>query len=106
MYTFIEGPIFTRDRERYLDDDEYAELQRFLGGQPDAGGLVPGSGGARKLRWGLQGRGKRGGARVLYYWADARGQIWLLLIYGKNVQENIAAETLRRLQEAFHGKDD
>jgi hypothetical protein len=106
MITFIETAVFARAREQYLDDFEFAELQQFLIRHPDAGNVVPGSGGVRKLRWAASGRGKRGGSRILYVWANARGEIWLLVMYGKNVQENIAPETLRRLKEAFHGNDD
>lgn len=106
MITFIETAVFARARQHYLDDEELSELQQFPIRHPDAGAVVPGSGGVRKLRWALLGRGKRGGARVLYFWASARGQIWLLVMYGKNVQEDIAPETLRRLKEMFHGKVD
>jgi hypothetical protein len=106
MITFIETAVFARAREQYLDDFEFAELQQFLIRHPDAGVVVPGSGGVRKLRWALPGRGRRGGARVLYVLANDQGEIWLLVMYGKNVRENIAPETLRRLKETFHGKDD
>ena len=106
MITFIETAVFARAREHYLDDREFAELQQFPIRHPNAGVVVPGSGGVRKVRWAVPGMGKRGGVRVLYFWAEAGGQIWLLVIYGKSVQENIAAGTLRRLKETFRGKDD
>ncbi len=101
MYLFIELPAFTKYREDYLDDDEYAELQRQLLRKPDGGDLVPGSGGVRKLRWARAGSGKRGGLRILYYVQDRRGRIWLLTLYAKSAKENIAAATLRKLKEAI-----
>ena len=64
---FVETPIFCRRVQEYLDDDEYAELQTFLAERPDAGNVIKGSGGMRKLRWAGSGRGKRGGLRVIYY---------------------------------------
>ena len=60
MFEFIETPFFTKALSHYLEDDEYAKLQHYLNGQPEAGAIVPGSGGVRKLRWGSEGRGKRG----------------------------------------------
>ena len=65
--------------------------------QPDAGTVVPGSGGVRKVRWGLRGRGKRGGIRVIYYWKNADDEIWLLTLYAKNETENIPAHLLRQI---------
>ena len=65
---FIEAPKFTELVKEHLSDDEYAALQWMLLERPDAGPIVPGSGGVRKLRWGLRGRGKRGGIRVIYHW--------------------------------------
>ena len=59
MFEFIETPFFTRALEHYLDDDEYVRLQEHLNEHPEAGALVPGSGGVRKLRWAVAGRGKR-----------------------------------------------
>ena len=101
MFEFIETPFFTKALERYLDDDEYAELQRHLNEQPEAGVVVPRTGGVRKLRWAISGRGKRGGLRVIYYLRSAQGEIWMLTLYGKNVRENIPAHLLRQMKEAI-----
>ena len=66
---------------------------------PDAGGVVPGTGGVRKVRWSRPGAGKRGGVRVVYFNRLADGQIWLLLIYSKSVRDNVPAELLRLLKQ-------
>jgi hypothetical protein len=101
VFTFIELPPFENVRDKYLDDDEFAALQWYLTAHPEAGDLVPRSGGCRKMRWGLAGRGKRGGARVIYFLRLASGQIVLVTMYGKNVRKNIDPALLRRLKEIF-----
>lgn len=107
MLEFIEAPFFTKALDHYLDDDEYARLQRHLNEHPEAGAVVPSSGGVRKLRWAVAGRGKRGGLRVIYYLRSGRGEIWMLTLYGKNVRENIPAHLLRQMREAIdHEQDD
>lgn len=75
MFTFVETRLFTRLVSEYLSDDEYRELQVVLARDPEAGAVISESGGIRKLRWGLRGRGKRGGLRVIYYVRDRRGII-------------------------------
>jgi mRNA-degrading endonuclease RelE of RelBE toxin-antitoxin system len=65
----VETSIFTRQVQVLLDDDDYRRLQTTLVLRPDAGDLIPGGGGLRKIRWGAKGRGKRGGVRTIYYWA-------------------------------------
>ena len=99
MLMFIELPVFAKYREDYFDDDQFAELQRYLVKDPEAGSLVKETGGVRKLRWSREGMGKRGGVRVLYYLQDDKGRIWLLTLYAKSAQENISARTLRMLRE-------
>ena len=66
---------------------------------PDAGDVVPGTGGVRKARWSRPGAGKRGGVRVVYFNRLADGQIWLLLIYSKSVRDNVSAELLKLLKQ-------
>ena len=67
--TFEEDPDFTEKALRMIGDDGIFAIQMYLMGQPDAGDIIPGSGGCRKLRWAAKGHGKRGGARVIYYWS-------------------------------------
>jgi mRNA-degrading endonuclease RelE of RelBE toxin-antitoxin system len=103
MMTFIETKVFTRVVGEYLSDDQYAALQRALFSNPALGDLVRGTGGVRKVRWGVAGRGKRGGVRVIYYARTHRGEIWMLTIYAKNVQESIPANVLRQIREEIDG---
>ena len=99
VYSFIETKLFTRLVDDYLSDEEYRELQVALIGNPNAGDVVPGSGGVRKLRWRAAGRGKRGGYRVIYFAKLAQGVIWMLTMYPKNVAENIPAHVLRQIRK-------
>jgi mRNA-degrading endonuclease RelE of RelBE toxin-antitoxin system len=68
----VETPVFTRRVLDALTDDEYRKLQEFLAQYPDAGNVIPGSGGLRKLRWAISGKDKRGGTRIVYYWLRAK----------------------------------
>ena len=106
MFEFIETPRFTKIVEQYLDDEEYSRLQNHLNHHPESGAIVPGSGGVRKLRWRGEGRGKRGGLRLIYYLRLARGEIWMLTIYGKNVRENIPAHLLKEMKEGIEDAQD
>jgi mRNA-degrading endonuclease RelE of RelBE toxin-antitoxin system len=95
---FVETPIFTRRVQEYMDDEEYGEMQAHLTLRPDAGNVIKGTGGMRKLRWAGSGRGKRGGLRVIYYWWVAKDRISLLLAYPKNEQDDLTADQLKRLK--------
>ena len=95
---FVETPIFYRRVQQFLDDDEYAEMQLFLAARPEAGKIIKGSGGLRKLRWAGSGRGKRGGLRVIYYWWVAEDRISLLLVYPKNEMDDLRADQLKQLK--------
>lgn len=93
----IETSVFSRQVAAELSDDAYRALQWHLLLQPDAGALIRGSGGLRKLRWALPGRGRRGGARVIYYW-QVPGRLFLLFLYPKNVLSDLAADQLKALR--------
>ena len=95
---FIETPTFTRLITKLMDDGEYARMQLALAARPDWGKVIPGGGGLRKLRWAGSGRGKRGGLRVIYYWQVAEDQIWLLLAYAKNEQDDLSQDQIRELK--------
>ncbi len=103
MFSFIETKLFTRLVQEYLTEEQYAALQAFLINHPGAGDVIPGSGGVRKLRWRAPGRGKRGGYRVIYYARIARGVIYVLTMYPKNVAESISSHVLRRIREEIEG---
>ena len=95
---FVETPVFTRAVTSLLSDEEYRQLQLALLIRPEQGALIPGSGGLRKLRWGAQGRGKRGGVRVIYYWHAGEQCFYVLLIYAKAVQDDMTPAQLRVLR--------
>jgi mRNA-degrading endonuclease RelE of RelBE toxin-antitoxin system len=94
---FVETSIFTKEVRELLADDEYRALQLALLFRPVQGAIIPGSGGLRKLRWGVGGRGKRGGLRVIYYWAAEEAIFYMLFVYQKNVQEDLTPTQLRVL---------
>jgi mRNA-degrading endonuclease RelE of RelBE toxin-antitoxin system len=83
---FIETAHFSQLVSKYLSDEDYRKMQLYLMEHPDAGDIIRGSGGVRKLRWSRQGMGKSGGVRTIYYWAKARDQIYLLYTVSQNVK--------------------
>lgn len=99
MHEFIESSVFAKYVYDYLTEEEYAAMQWYLSQHVDAGDLIPGSGGCRKMRWGAADKGKRGGVRVIYYEVTQAGQIWLLAIYAKNRQENLPARVIRLIKD-------
>lgn len=101
---FIEAPVFEEQIHALLSHDEYLAFQKMLASNPGAGDLIKGSGGLRKVRWSMQGAGKRGGIRVIYYHVTAVFQIRLLLAYKKGVQDDLTqaqVKVLRQIVEAW-----
>jgi mRNA-degrading endonuclease RelE of RelBE toxin-antitoxin system len=94
---FIETPIFTKQVILLLDDADYRQLQVTLALKPRAGDIIRGSGGLRKIRWAVRGRGKSGGIRVIYYLV-ADEEIYFLFAYAKNKQEDLDSGQLRLLR--------
>ena len=103
MISFVETKLFTRLVQEYLSDDEYSRLQQALAADPELGSVIPGSGGVRKMRWSVAGRGKRGGLRIIYFLRTRHGQIWMLTLYAKNVAENIPAHVLKQIKDEIDG---
>ena len=99
MLMFVETPLFSRLVYDYISDGEYAALRAELAQHPDAGAVVPGSGGVRKIRWGVAGRGKRGGVRVIYFARTRLGKIWMLTIYAKNEMGIISTIALQKIRQ-------
>lgn len=100
-YTFIELPPFAALRDELFEDDEFADFQAYLCQNPEAGDVIPQTNGCRKIRWRAQGKGKRGGARVIYFLRNAAGQIVLVAVYGKNERADVPRDWLRKLRERY-----
>jgi hypothetical protein len=95
----VETSVFTRQVTELLPDDDYRELQATLVNHPDSGPIIPGTGGIRKIRWGASGHGKRGGARIIYYWATQHNRILMLFIYTKNESSDLTTDQKKALRE-------
>ncbi|HBA86314.1 MAG TPA: hypothetical protein DCZ95_19715 [Verrucomicrobia bacterium] len=93
---FIETPVFTKRIKEILSDDEYHALQVFLAATPDAGDVIPGSRGLRKLRWQASGRGKRGGMRLIYYWY-VPDELFMLYPFEKAETEDLTRDQIKKL---------
>ena len=95
---FIETPLFTKQVQKLLDDERYRVLQSSLIIRPDAGELIKGSGGLRKIRWAIPGKGKRGGLRVIYYWDKPVDKIYMLWTYKKSKKEDLTQGQIKLLR--------
>ncbi|WP_090205711.1 type II toxin-antitoxin system RelE/ParE family toxin [Ectothiorhodospira magna] len=98
---FIETSTFTKLVSHYLTDEDYGSLQTYLLHQPDAGDLIKGSGGVRKVRWAQAGSGKSGGIRIIYYWKKSDHEIWMLTLYSKSERASIPGHMLKQIAEAI-----
>ena len=101
MYTIIETPTFKADADALWSEEDRGAFCAWLAANPEAGSVIPGSGGCRKVRWGRRGAGKRGGLRVIYFTRLLEGDIWLLVIYSKSVRENIPAHLLKAIRKVI-----
>ena len=88
--TVVETPEFLRRAKPLLSESERAHLVAFIGANPEAGEIIPETGGVRKIRWALPGMGKRGGARVIYYYHNQHLPIFLLSAYAWSRKENLS----------------
>lgn len=95
----LETSKFAKLADYYLDDEDLLEIKLLLAIKPDAGVVIPGSGGCRKIRWKGRGRGKSGGYRVIYFFKSRPEQIWLLTMYAKSEMENISAAVLKKWKQ-------
>lgn len=95
---FIETSYFTNNIGRYIDDDDLAELQVELAWNPELGRVIRGGGGIRKLLWAVRGRGKRGGARIIYYWAVKRSVVLMLHVYVKSEVGDLNPKQIQALR--------
>ena len=92
ILTVIEMPIYLRQAEKIWSDEERADLVDHIARNPESGVLIPDTGGVRKMRWGRAGSGKRGGARVIYFYHHPEAPLYLLLAYAKAQREDMTQE--------------
>ena len=105
---FIEAPAFTTHLASYLDDERYRSLQLHLVQQPEAGDVIAGTGGFRKIRWAdpRRQKSKRGGLRIIYYYFSSDAQIWLMTLYDKGQMADLTAPEKRILKAAIEREID
>jgi hypothetical protein len=103
MWTVIETPIFVRAAAQLWSDDEREEFIDWISITSEAGDVIPGSGGLRKIRWTRSGLGKRGGVRVIYFIRKPEGHVVLLIVYAKAKFDNLSTDYLKRLKEISDG---
>ncbi|QRX80907.1 transcriptional regulator [Glaciimonas sp. PAMC28666] len=104
MYTVSETAIFQRYASEIWSEDERVAFINWIANNPLSGDVIPGTNGMRKVRWAGSGRGKRGGARVIYYNMLENGRIWLIIAYTKAKFDNLPAKFLNKLKEEIdHG---
>jgi hypothetical protein len=99
MFTFIQSRLFARLFDELFSDEGLIALEAYLASNPEAGAVVPGSGGVRKMRWGAPGRGKRGGVRIIYYLKLRDEEIWFLTLYAKNETATIPGPILKQIKD-------
>ena len=101
MFTVVETLLFQKQWPQYWLEEERGEFAAHVAENPDAGDVVPGSGGIRKVRWGRAGSGKSGGVRVIYFVCTAEEQIVLLLLYAKSTTDNLTGAKLKEIRRVL-----
>ena len=105
MYlTVAQTSVFQKHAAQIWSDDELDQFVNWIALNPLAGDVIPGSGGIRKVRWAASGRGKRGGARVIYFNVMKQGTIWLLMAYTKAKFDNLPLNILKELKNEIEEK--
>jgi len=99
LITVAETPLFARQADDVWDEEERTGFVNFIAANPDAGDVIPETSGVRKVRWSRSGSGKRGGARVIYFFSDANRPLYLLLVYAKARRENLTADEKRMVRK-------
>ena len=104
MHTIIETPTFQEDAKKIWSEEERGAFCAWIATNPEAGNVIPKSGGCRKIRWSIAGTGKRGGTRIIYFNRMHNEEIWLLVIYSKSVKGNIPAHILKAIREVIENE--
>jgi hypothetical protein len=97
--TVLQLPKFRAEATALMGADGIEAVAAYLAGRPGAGDVIPGAGGARKLRWASKGKGKRGGARIIYVYVVVAAHIYLLRCYAKNVKTDLTAGEKKELRQ-------
>jgi hypothetical protein len=97
--TVLQLPRFKAEATELIGGDGIEAVAVYLIDHPDAGDVIPGAGGARKLRWAAKGKGKRGGARIIYLYVMIATRIYLLRGYSKNVRTDLTADEKKDLRQ-------
>lgn len=99
MLTIYETPTFVAEAAKFWSTEERLAFFSWIANEPEAGAVIPGSGGCRKVRWARAGMGKQGGTRVIYFTHLAAGELCMLLVYAKATQDNIPGPILRAIRK-------
>ena len=99
MLTIVETPTFIADAAKVWADDERLEFFAWIASEPEAGTVIPGSGGCRKVSWSRPGMGKQGGTRIIYFTRLPAGELWMLLAYPKAAKDSIPSHILKQIRK-------
>lgn len=103
MWTVVETPLFVRYASEVWDDEQRENFVEWIAEHPEAGDVIPGTGGLRKIRWSRAGMGKRSGSRVIYFLRNDQGEIVLVMVYAKAKFDNVPNDFLKSLKELIDG---